>query len=223
MRSIDTTNCSASSVNPMTDRPIPFTRAMVVSLLESRVKRRRLYVCKGEDCNSTEHISRRLANGLDAAPADGCWVWQRTQNNKGYGQLRIDGRMHYAHRVAYTLSHGPIPEGMSVLHSCDNPLCINPAHLRAGTQSENMSECYVRGRARIPSPRLEGEKNGAAKLTITDVEIIRAALLKGERQSALAIRFNISQTLVSAIKRGRVWRNCAEVPTGDAIEGPRHG
>jgi HNH endonuclease len=76
---------------------------------------------------------------------DGCWEWQATRRG-GYGRYRIDGRLEDAHRVAYRLWFGPIPDGLDVLHSCDNPSCVRPAHLRVGTHAENMAEAVARRR-----------------------------------------------------------------------------
>lgn len=76
----------------------------------------------------------------------GCWVWTASTNSHGYGQFRVDGRMRRAHRVAWEMTNGPIPAGMSLDHRCANPLCVNPAHLRVTTRSQNMQH-------RIGAPR----------------------------------------------------------------------
>src|SRR5690606_8661785 len=161
--------------------------------------RRRLYVRKGEDCIAPEHIARRLANGLDAAEPGACWEWKRSRNKHGYGLLTISGKSHFAHRLAYELPKGSIPDGPFVLHECDNPSCINPEHLSAGTQSQNMADCHARGRSRIPAPRLPGELNGSAKLTAAQVSDMRIRLARGESQSSIAADFGISQSQVSNI------------------------
>lgn len=189
----------------MADRPIIFSAPMVRALLDGRNLRRKLYVRKGEDQNAPEHLARRLANGLDAAEEGQCWLWTRAQNGDGYGTLTINGRQAYAHRLAFELSGGVIPAGLDVLHACDNPRCINPYHLSAGTRSKNMADCYARGRSRLPAPRMNGESNGSAKLTASAVEEIRASVARGEVQRVIADRYGVSQTLVSAIKNGRVW------------------
>jgi hypothetical protein len=76
----------------------------------------------------------------------GCIVWTRSKNPDGYGNLSWNGRNTRAHRVAYALAHGEIPQGMSVLHRCDNPPCCNPAHLFLGTQQDNIRDCVEKGR-----------------------------------------------------------------------------
>jgi hypothetical protein len=189
------------------ERPILFSAPMVRALLDGRTHRQRLYAPRGSDPAAPEHLTRRLANGLDAAEDGRCWGWQRTRNDDGYGQLSVAGRMVYAHRLAFELSVGPVPKGLHILHSCDNPSCINPAHLSPGTRSQNMKECGERGRARIPQPIKLGEENGAAKLLEVDVLSIRRLLSKGDTQRSIAERFNVSQQTVAGIKSGKKWGN----------------
>lgn len=189
----------------MTDRPILFSGPMVRAILEGRKTRKKLYVRKGEDPNSPGHLAARLANGLDGAPEGQCWEWQRSKNNHGYGTLKVAGKTAYAHILAFKLAGNELPDGFDVMHACDNPGCINPAHLEAGTRSKNMADCHARGRSRIPVPVFLGEANPAAKLTQEDVTQIRQRIARGERQRTIAADFGVSQTLVSAIKRGKVW------------------
>lgn len=74
-----------------------------------------------------------------------CWVWTAYVQDSGYGWFRLQGRSVRAHRVSYELANGPIPEGLYVLHSCDNKLCVKPEHLRVGTHAENVREAVERG------------------------------------------------------------------------------
>lgn len=76
----------------------------------------------------------------------GCWVWQRSTNRGGYGNVYFDGRSDGSHRVAWRLTHGRIPTGMYVLHHCDNPPCVNPEHLFVGTQKDNIRDAHRKGR-----------------------------------------------------------------------------
>lgn len=82
--------------------------------------------------------------------ADGCWLWVGTIDDKGYGKISHGGRAYKkdlkAHRLSYELRNGPIPDGMVICHRCDTPACVNPAHLYAGTQKQNMMDASARGR-----------------------------------------------------------------------------
>lgn len=79
-------------------------------------------------------------------PGDGCRLWTGSTNNYGYGRFALDGRVVYAHRVAYELVVGPIPPGAQVCHTCDTPTCCNPDHLFLGTQAENLQDMTRKGR-----------------------------------------------------------------------------
>lgn len=84
----------------------------------------------------------------DVTPS-GCWNWAKSRNKDGYGLKYADGRKHYAHRWMYEQHKGRIPEGHGVLHSCDNPACVNPEHLFTGTQKDNMQDCIRKGRMNV--------------------------------------------------------------------------
>lgn len=128
-----------------------------------------------------------------------CWEWQGAQNGHGYGRIQQDGRLVAAHRVAFELVKGPVPDGLFVLHSCDNRRCCNPAHLRAGTNADNMRDMVERMRS------AHGTGNGRTKLTPEQVEEIRtnAGGLTGE---ALAKKFGVSESTISYVRNGRSWK-----------------
>lgn len=135
---------------------------------------------------------------------------------KGYGTFvaRALGGSFRAHRFAYALAHGPIPEGLHVLHRCDNPPCCNPDHLFLGTHADNVADMIAKGRnakgersgaRRHPESVARGEKNGHAKLTAAQVAEIRATPRKIGTQHALALRFGVSDATISMIVNGKVW------------------
>lgn len=104
----------------------------------------------------------RFHDYIRARHDSGCWEWTGHRSSVGYGCLKVFGSMKDAHRFAYELYKGPIPDGLHVLHSCDNKLCVNPSHLSLGTHADNMRQAAERGRMRsgarhpmfgVPSPR----------------------------------------------------------------------
>lgn len=91
----------------------------------------------------------RLIFGLsDYGVAGKCWGWKRAISSNGYGAIGVDGGLKGTHVLAYELWVGPVPEGLHVLHHCDNPPCCNPEHLRVGTREDNMQDMVSRGRSR---------------------------------------------------------------------------
>ena len=89
---------------------------------------------------------KRFMNFVDATPS-GCWEWSGYRSPDGYGAFQMFGKSWRAHRASHVLFIGEIPEGYFILHSCDNPPCVNPAHLRAGTAKENTQDMVEKGRA----------------------------------------------------------------------------
>jgi len=136
----------------------------------------------------------------------GCWIFLGAQDSRGYGKIGEGGRFGKttaAHRVSYQIHYGPIPDGKFVLHSCDVPLCVNPAHLWLGTQKENIHDCISKGRNHCLVPtKLFGEDHPRHKLTADQVRAIRESV---ESQAKIAMQFGITQSQVSRIKRGIHW------------------
>jgi len=116
----------------------------------------------------------------------------------GYGQVHLDGRTAYAHRVVWELVNGPVPKGAFVLHTCDNRRCVNPAHLWLGTYLDNIHDMTAKLR------HAHGTRNGHAKLTVAEVKSIRRMI---GTHTEIAACFGVSQPLVSMIKTGRIWRH----------------
>lgn len=135
----------------------------------------------------------------------GCWEWTLYRDRKGYGRAStppglIGCTEVLAHRVSWILHRGPIPNGMHVLHHCDNPPCCNPDHLYIGTNDENMRDRIARGRC----SSLPGEANPKARLSEAQVLLIRE---DNRTHSAIAASFGVTQATVSCIKRGVTWRH----------------
>ena len=136
-----------------------------------------------------------------------CWNWQAAFYRYGYGMFRFDGRAQAAHRVSYILAHGDIPDGLCVLHTCDNRACVNPAHLWLGTRADNNADMRRKGRGvNPPGCDNRGSRHGASKMTECDVLSIRQRMRDGTTtQSALAREYGVDPSAISNIVRRRNW------------------
>jgi DNA-binding XRE family transcriptional regulator len=137
----------------------------------------------------------------------GCLLWQGATTAAGYGTIRVDGDNRYTHRVMYEAHHGPLPDKKpNVCHTCDRPACVNPDHLWAGDDADNMQDASERGRFPDERPEYRGESHHDAKLSEDDVVEIRELYASdGYTQSRLAEQFDINQTEVGFIVRGEYW------------------
>jgi hypothetical protein len=144
---------------------------------------------------------RFLAKLAPQDPVTGCIEWAACCKQKGYGLFYYDGRSTLAHRYAWERKHGPVPEGLCVLHECDNPPCCNDAHLFLGTKADNNADKKAKDRG----SRLTGVRNGRAKLTEAAVLEIRRRLAAGESQRKTAATFGIDPRTVKDIKTGKIW------------------
>lgn len=135
-----------------------------------------------------------------------CINWPGTIEQRGYGVItfRENGKLKKlkAHRFVWALFNTPIPDGMYVLHSCDNKKCVNPAHLHLGTHVDNMRELKERG---LKKGKHLGTESPNHKLTEAEVQTIKSCLMAGQTQVALAIRFGVTQACIASIQRGRTW------------------
>lgn len=138
-----------------------------------------------------------------------CWIWTGAKSN-GYGVLGRGGRgtgVVRATHVAINISTGHlVPEGSLVCHACDNPSCVRPSHLFVGTAADNSADSVAKGRAVAP-PLHAGSDCHLAKLRPADVIEIRRLAASGAKQRAIAQRFSIHRSNVSAIVRGTTWRH----------------
>lgn len=130
---------------------------------------------------------------------DGCWIWSGSISSTGYGTLSVGkGPCVNATHIALALDGRPRPGKAWALHSCDNPPCVNPAHLRWGTPQQNVDDREERQR----SVRLKGEKHGQAKLTDADVRYIRSC---GKSLKDLSEIFGMSIGPLSMARSGKTW------------------
>jgi hypothetical protein len=151
-----------------------------------------------------ETLEARFWAKVDKRGPDECWEWTAHKQANGYGTIGIGDKSHRAHRISYQLHKGEIPEGLCICHTCDNPGCVNPDHLWAGTQKENRQDCARKGR----SPAGRGERHRSAKLTTADVIEIRRAYAAGECGSRkLGKRFGIAPGNILCIVQRTKWKH----------------
>jgi hypothetical protein len=131
---------------------------------------------------------------------DHCWEWIGATQSQGYGSFSINGKTYLAHRISYTICHGDIPEGLCVLHHCDNRLCVNPGHLFLGTNFDNIQDMVRKNR------QSHNTTNRITKLNIDQVELMRR-LYKGggESYATLAKKFLVSKYSIGAVIRSDSW------------------
>lgn len=153
-------------------------------------------------------IEQRFWRNVKRAGPDECWVYG---SGRGYGRIGTGGQhapLVGAHCFSYELHHGPIPEGQVVLHSCDNPACVNPAHLEAGTQQKNVRDMVARGRQpdyERTTPDVRGERNGHSRLSEADVRDIRSR--RAEGRAALARAYGLSEWAIRDVLSGKNWKH----------------
>ena len=153
---------------------------------------------------------------LLSVETDECQIWPFSKRGSDYGQIAIgdgNGKADYAHRVAFRLAHGPIPEGKCVLHRCDTPTCINPRHLWAGTHKENMADAALKGRMHGPGRAVAGSSNGRAVLSESEVMRILKHHADGMSERKIAAKFEVARTTVQKIVRGENWKHLPRIET----------
>lgn len=135
---------------------------------------------------------------------DTCWVWQGGVDGNKYGKFYLGYKTILAHRFSAMLVTGPeYLANKDVLHTCDNPPCVNPNHFQYGNQAQNIADMVSKCR------QARGEKHSQSKLSEADIETIRIRLSNGEKQVKISRDMGINQSVVSRIKTGKAWSHTA--------------
>lgn len=151
----------------------------------------------------------RILNNIEVAPS-GCFNWKLFRNKKGYGRMKVDGQHRPAHRVSYQVFRKAVPEGLFVLHECDNPACVNPAHLFLGTNLDNVRDSVAKGR------NSRGERHGRSKLSDANIQEVTKRYSGGESIKNLSLAFNVTVRTMNEVLRGKsfkhIKRRCFSLP-----------
>lgn len=145
--------------------------------------------------------AERFWSRVNIGSADECWEWQGSRNKFGYGTVNIQNLASKAHRAAWFFTYGRLP-ALCILHSCDNPACCNPAHLREGTHQDNSDDKRIRGR------QAYGEQVKRGHLTNINILAIRSAYrLRNATQIALASQYQVCRQTIADIVHRKTWRH----------------
>lgn len=176
-----------------------------------QVKLGRGFFCSHDCANQRRRRSEPEARFWSRVDKSGeCWVWTGGRDEHGYGSFTLStGNYLGAHRYSYTLAYGD-PGDLRVCHTCDNPPRVNPEHLFAGTQLENIKDRVTKGRC--AGGQLLGEENRHARLRALDVIEIVRMLRAGATQAAVAVAFGVSENCIGSIARGRNWSHVTGIP-----------
>lgn len=145
----------------------------------------------------------------DQGPEGDCWIWVGSKFDNGYGAFWLRKQNMGAHRAAWSLKNGLIPEGACILHSCHNRCCVNPDHLRAGSQQDNADDMVNANR------QTRGESHSQSKLTKVEVMEIRELYTVGMSVAELMEKFSIVQQTISKIVKGSRWSHIGGPRTKD--------
>jgi hypothetical protein len=167
-----------------------------------RQRRGKSQTPKRNYCSRLCHYAARSRSQADSffgntaiKTVTGCMEWLGTITRRGYGVLSIGNRQVGAHRHAWVLSHGVVPKGMCVCHSCDNRRCVNPEHLFIGTNKDNHDDKVNKGR------QAKGQRHGMATLTYAQVREIRALYKRG-LGNVMALRYGVHLNTIVNIAHG---------------------
>ena len=151
-----------------------------------------------DDLSSDDTVSLKVRLLSNSIVAGDCWEWQGAKNGKGYGSISVGGRLVLVHRLSYRVHRGKIGARL-VCHHCDNPKCINPAHLFLGTARDNVLDMRRKGRE---------PENPARKISAADARSMREKYAAGTHGATkLAREYGLAREYVHAILRGDYWPN----------------
>lgn len=158
-------------------------------------------ICCSVACSALRRGSFEERFWLRVKKSKSCWEWQGRVGKLGYARIRRTDRSRvFVHRLSYEMHHGPVPEGLLVLHTCDNRRCVNPKHLYVGTHQDNTDDMFRRGRAN----KAQGERHGNAKLSDAEARRLVDMFRAGEATVAqLAVRYNLHPVHVDGVIKGR--------------------
>jgi len=155
----------------------------------------------------TQKVWTRFVSRIVIGDPSKCWEWSAGCFSNGYGQFRVGKKKVRAHRAYYEAVIGPVPDGLILLHSCDNPRCCNPNHLSVGTHADNARDREEKGRGSHNGTSLPGESNPSAKLRTDDVVMIKSSIASGDRLDLIATRTGMSLSQIRNIASGKCWGN----------------
>lgn len=145
----------------------------------------------------TRNPVERFEEKVIPVTESGCWLWDAGVKSNGYGQFTLNGKEDRAHRASWVLFNGEIPEGMQVLHKCDNRLCVNPHHLFLGTPADNMADKVAKAR------QGKGLTHPCCTITADTVRKIRGLIKSGTAQRSIAKMLGVSESMISEIKHNK--------------------
>lgn len=161
---------------------------------------------------SKEQIREKFYSHINPQNEDDCWNWQGCMGLSGYGAFCYQRRNIGAHRASYEIHYGPIPSGLVVMHTCDNTFCVNPKHLRLGTQADNARDCQRKCR------NARGEKSGTTRLTNEDIFMIRRLRHSKLTQRQIAEIYNIRPLTISKIQTGKAWKHLFHINEWESLK-----
>lgn len=157
----------------------------------------------------SESDTARFWGKVQTGAPDECWPWLKGRHSKGYGVFFVRSRNIGAHRFALMTKLGrDLQPGYQACHSCDNPICCNPAHLYEGSAADNTHDMMTKGRNGYKLPATKyGERHPGAKLTVAKVQEIRARKAAGETNASIARRLGVARKTITKVLQGETWQD----------------